>query len=57
MNIKDNTRKIADTPKIKICHHPEHNPPIMRHFPAGSYEHKCPQCGKITFFTVPEITM
>ena len=34
------------------CFHPEHRPPAHQVFRPGRYEHTCPACGKVTFFTV-----
>ena len=45
------TRKIADSPP-RPCRHPDHNPPGMRVFKPGTYEHTCPACGKKLVFTV-----
>jgi hypothetical protein len=55
------TRKIGDisdepniwknTPK-DICYHPEHNPPSMRVYFPGIYEHICPGCGHRFVFTI-----
>lgn len=44
--------KLAD-----VCHHPEHNPPRMRVFKPGSYEHTCPRCGKTTIFIIPRASL
>lgn len=41
---KNNNKKWENT---NLCKHPGHNPPgylVVR----GTYEHKCPGCGKIT---------
>ena len=48
------TKKIKDAPKP--CFHPDHEPPKLRVFEPGEYEHTCPSCGKVTRFTVPLIT-
>lgn len=40
--------------KIKLCRHPEHNPPNMIVLTPGLYEHTCPGCGKSFIFTVHE---
>lgn len=37
-----------------VCQHPEHEPPSMRVFKPGTYEHTCPGCGHKGFFVVPE---
>jgi hypothetical protein len=34
------------------CLHPEHNPPNMIVLSPGTYEHKCPGCGKKMSFIV-----
>lgn len=56
------TRKIGDLPKLpdgrhkppeKPCFHPEHNPPSMKVYQPGVYEHECPACGRKLTFTVP----
>lgn len=47
------TRKIADLPG-RPCQHPEHNPPSMRVFEPGIYEHTCPKCGHVQTFFVRE---
>jgi len=36
----------------KVCRHPEHNPPSMRVFEPGLYEHECPACGHTQVFKV-----
>lgn len=46
------TRKIADLPEVKRCHHPEHYPPTMMVFQPGVYEHECPGCHHVIVFTV-----
>lgn len=53
------TRKL-DEPEHKAwtftrrepCRNPDHDPPSMRLFPPGRYEHTCPECGKKQRFTV-----
>jgi len=46
-------RKIADEyVGEKPCRHPEHNPPNMRVYKPGTYEHECPKCGSKIEFTV-----
>ncbi len=47
------TKKISDLPHQPICRNPEHNPPSMRVFEPGVYEHTCPGCGHKMTFTVP----
>lgn len=32
----------------------EHDPPNMRVFEPGEWEHKCPSCGNIQIFTVAD---
>jgi hypothetical protein len=49
------TKKIADFNPQDICNDPEHNPPSHMVFEPGIYEHTCPNCGKVTRFTVPQI--
>jgi hypothetical protein len=46
------TRKIADLPKRFHCNDRDHNPPIMRVYSPGVYEHTCPSCGKTITFTI-----
>jgi hypothetical protein len=56
------TRRISPAPKRwedplerqKTCQHPEHNPPSMRVFEPGIYEHTCPACKSVLQFTVRE---
>lgn len=48
------TRKIRDLPTVRRCRHPSHNPPGMRVFEPGVYEHTCPHCGQKQVFVVPE---
>lgn len=53
------TRRIDDektwTPaSVKPCQHPEHVPPGMIVLEPGRYEHTCPGCGRVIYFTVPE---
>jgi hypothetical protein len=50
------TKKIADSPESRVCLNPEHNPPKFRVWSPGRYEHTCPGCGFVQFFTVPRIT-
>lgn len=50
-----NHKKIRDLPIP--CSHPEHNPPSMRVFEPGVYEHTCPKCGAKKTFTVPRPTL
>lgn len=50
------TRRLPDSEiwkQFERCTHPDHNPPDMRVFEPGTYEHTCPRCGTITIFTVP----
>ena len=49
------TRKIKDfrDDDKKVCRHPEHNPPTMKVFEPGVYEHECPACGNKQIITVP----
>ena len=47
-------RKISDWNPLKICAHPEHNPPGHIVLDPGTYEYECPGCGrKITFVISP----
>lgn len=46
------TRKIADLPKSLFCNDQDHEPPTMRVFEPGVYEHECPSCGRKTQFVV-----
>ena len=54
------TRRLPDPPEPKggytrtrpHCRHPEHDPPKMIVYKAGTYEHTCPACGHVTVFTV-----
>lgn len=57
------TKKIADLPPphkgwesepTKYCQDPCHDPPSMRVFEPGLYEHTCPRCGHKTPLTVHE---
>jgi predicted RNA-binding Zn-ribbon protein involved in translation (DUF1610 family) len=48
------TRKIAD--ETKPCSHPEHDPPNMRLFENGLWEHICPACGHRQVFRVSKPT-
>ena len=52
---KSGTRKIADI--LNPCTHPEHNPPSMRVYESGIYEHVCPGCGARQVFTVANPTL
>lgn len=45
------TKKIADLPE-NFCLDPGHNPPTMRLYRPGVYEHTCPKCGNVQRFTV-----
>ena len=45
------TIKIADPP-APPCRHPDHNPPSMRVFAPGTYQHTCPRCGATSTFVV-----
>lgn len=49
------TRKIANEPEDRVCGHPEHNPPKMRVFEPGKYEHECPGCGHKQKFVVRRV--
>ncbi len=49
------TKKIADLPRERTCTSSDHNPPSMRVFEPGVYEHVCSACGKVTRFTVNPI--
>ncbi len=44
------TKKIAD--EIRPCSHPDHDPPNMRVFENGLWEHICPACGHRQVFRV-----
>ena len=50
------TRKIDDNSDLAWMVHPcldrEHNPPSMRVYEAGLWEHTCPSCGKVQLFRV-----
>lgn len=48
-------KKIADFDLQDTCLDPEHNPPSHIVLKPGIYEHTCPNCGKITKFSVPKI--
>lgn len=50
------TRKIRDL-EPPHCRHPEHNPPNMRVFEPGVYEHECPACGKTQTFVVRGVSL
>jgi hypothetical protein len=47
------TRKIADPPP-RPCSDPEHNPPSMRVYRPGTYEHECPRCHQKQVFIIHE---
>lgn len=47
-------RKIRDIPAP--CNHPEHNPPTHMVLSPGVYENVCPGCGRVTVFTVQNVT-
>jgi Zn finger protein HypA/HybF involved in hydrogenase expression len=53
--MKENTIKISE-PKLP-CMCPQHEPPTMKVFDAGTYQHTCPKCGEVTIFEVPLITL
>lgn len=45
-------------PKINICKHREHKPPMHIHIPQGQgYRHICPGCGNITDLIPLQITL
>ena len=48
------TRKIRDYDNVGIyvCRDRQHNPPGMRVFSPGEYEHTCPSCGNVINFIV-----
>lgn len=49
------TRKISDDASAWVkppCPDREHNPPTMRVFEPGLYEHTCPTCGKTQKFRI-----
>lgn len=55
------TKKIGDVPEgfessfpsaPRPCRDSEHNPPSMRVFEPGVYEHTCPRCKAMQIFTV-----
>jgi phage FluMu protein Com len=48
------TRKIKefDTWNSAICRDRQHNPPGMRVYEPGLWEHECPSCGQITSFVI-----
>lgn len=50
------TRKISDNrlPIAEVCLDPQHYPATMVVRDAGTYEHTCPACGKMTHFVVVE---
>lgn len=43
--------------KLKICRHPEHNPPAMIVLKPGEYTWKCPACGEEQTFVVQDRSM
>ncbi len=47
------TQKIADLPTP--CSHPEHNPPSLKVFKPGVYDHTCPACGLKQPFVVERL--
>lgn len=48
------TRRIDGPTPSRPCAHPEHNPPMFQVFLPGRYEHTCPGCGAVQYFTVPD---
>lgn len=51
------TRKISDDQDTRPCRHPDHDPPNMRVFEPGLYEHECPACHRKTVFRVQGVFM
>lgn len=47
------TRRISG-PTVE-CLDPSHGPPAFQLFESGTYEHRCPSCGHLTYFTVRAI--
>lgn len=45
--------KIKDAPRP--CLSPDHKPPTQIVLEPGTYKHTCPDCGKVTVFTVPTV--
>jgi hypothetical protein len=44
-------------PKEKVCHHPEHDPPMHLVIPQGKgYRHICPGCGFTQDIIPPQTT-
>jgi len=57
--INTNTKKggFFDLEKMKICSHPEHNPPAHLYIPPGKgYIHICPSCQNEVKLIPPQIT-
>lgn len=48
-------RRLPDMVESKPCNHREHEPPSMVYLKPGRYEHTCPGCGHVTYFSVPEV--
>lgn len=53
------TRKVSDDkwPDEEVCQHPDHNPPAMRVFEPGTYEHQCSGCKRKFTFTVGAVRL
>ncbi len=49
-------KKIRDLEPEERCSHPEHEPPKNICLSPGVYEHTCPNCGGVIYFTVPLVT-
>lgn len=50
--IEEPTSKEWASEVYRTCRDPSHDPPSMRVFEPGLYEHECPTCGTITKFRV-----
>ncbi len=53
------TRRLPDIKQCNHCNHcnhPDHNPHSHRVFEPGRYEHECPKCGHVQYFTVRELS-
>ena len=52
------TGSFFDLPKVKICRHPEHEPPKFIHIPQGKgYKHTCPECGQESTIIPTQFTL
>jgi hypothetical protein len=47
------TVRIGNVPDV--CNHPDHSPAWGVVFPPGKYQHTCPRCGMVTYFTISRV--